>query len=126
MSDSPFVALTRVQAWRVLAYLTALERTVIAGSLNEEDLPMWAQMDEIILGLDGLSLTIDAVESALEMGFGSSPDDPDDPDGGGGGGSGDREPRRPNPGGGPPLAVEIPVPSEPAEARARTVLAGDA
>lgn len=103
-TPDPFVLLTRVQAWRVLAYLTALERAVIAGSnVDEGDLPLWAQLDEIVIGLNGLDITIEAVQAAL----GSAPGEGDGDDGGG---SGDREPRDPPPGTGPVQMVEIPVP----------------
>lgn len=80
--------LTPVQARRVLAYLTVLERAVIEGDVATDGLPIWEQLEEVILGLDGLSLTIDAVVEALG----------DDDDGGDEGGV--REPRDTPPGGG--------------------------
>lgn len=80
--------LTLVQARRVLAYLTVLERAVIEGDVAPDGLPIWEQLEEVIIGLDGLSLTIDAVVEALG----------DDGDGGDEGGV--REPREPPPGGG--------------------------
>jgi hypothetical protein len=117
-SPDPFVLLTRVQAWRVLAYLTVLERAVIAGSVDEGDLPLWAQLDEIVIGLEGLDLTIEALQSAL----GSLPGDDDGDDGGG---SGDREPRDPPPGTGPLQLVEIPVPPAEPERTVPTVLSSE-
>jgi hypothetical protein len=94
-SDLTAVVLTRVQARRVLAYLRALECGVIEGDVHTDELPMWTQLEEVIIGLDGLSLTIDAVREALGE---------DDEDGGGGEEDGVREPRDPAPGGG--LAYE--------------------
>jgi hypothetical protein len=79
--------LTPVQARRVLAYLTVLERAVIEGDVATDGLPIWEQLEEVILGLDGLSLTIDAVVEALG-----------DDEGGDEGGV--REPRDTPPGGG--------------------------
>jgi len=84
------VVLTAVQARRVLAYLTVLERAVVEDEVSADRLPMWEQLEEVILGLDGLGLTIDAVTEALG----------DDDDGGGGEDDGVREPRRPPPDGG--------------------------
>jgi hypothetical protein len=80
--------LTLVQARRVLAYLTVLERAVIEGDVAPDGLPIWEQLEEVIIGLDGLSLTIDAVVEALGD------------DEGGGDEGGVREPRQPPPGGG--------------------------
>jgi hypothetical protein len=94
-SDLTAVVLTRVQARRVLAYLRTLECGVIEGDVHSDELPMWTQLEEVIVGLDGLSLTIDAVREALGE---------DDEDGGGGEEDGVREPRDPSPGGG--LAYE--------------------
>jgi hypothetical protein len=84
------VVLTAVQARRVLAYLTVLERAVVEDEVSADQLPMWEQLEEVILGLDGLGLTIDAVTEALG----------DDDEGGGGDDDGVREPRRPPPDGG--------------------------
>ena len=84
------VVLTAVQARRVLAYLTLLERAVIEDEVSADQLPMWEQLEEVILGLDGLGLTIDAVNEALG----------DDEDGDDGEDDGVREPRRPPPDGG--------------------------
>src|SRR3954462_15798143 len=92
--DSTAVVLTRVQARRVLAYLRALECGVLEGDVHTDELPMWTQLEEVIVGLDGLSLTIDAVREALG----------EDEDGGGGEEEGVREPRDPAPRGG--LAYE--------------------
>jgi hypothetical protein len=83
------VVLTPVQARRVLAYLTVLERSVIEGDVATDDLPIWEQLEEVIIGLDGLALTIDALVEALG-----------EDDGGGGEEGGVREPRDPPPGGG--------------------------
>jgi hypothetical protein len=94
-NDVTPVVLTRVQARRVLAYLRALECAVIEGDVHTDELPMWTQLEEVIIGLDGLSLTVDAVREALgEDGEGD----------GGGEEDGVREPRDPSPRGG--LAYE--------------------
>ena len=61
------VGLGRVQSWRTLAYLTALERSVISGQVDEGDLPIWAQMDEVVTGLAGLDRTIEAIQAALSV-----------------------------------------------------------
>ena len=93
---------------------------MIAGSnVDEGDLPLWAQLDEIVIGLNGLDLTIEAVQAAL----GSAPGEGDGDDGGG---SGDREPRDPWPGTGPLQMVEIPVPpAEPEQPAPTQVLTVD-
>jgi hypothetical protein len=88
-NESRPVVLTPVQARRVLAYLTVLERSVIEGDIGTDALPIWEQLEEVILGLDGLALTIDAVVEALG-----------EDDGGGGEEGGVREPRDPPPDGG--------------------------
>jgi hypothetical protein len=85
------VVLTRVQARRVLAYLRALECAVLEGDVQGDALPMWTQLEEVIVGLDGLSLTVDAVREALGE---------DDDEDGGGEEDGVREPREPPPSGG--------------------------
>lgn len=88
------VVLTSVQARRILAYLTTLERAVVDGTLAADQLPMWSQLQEVIFGLDGLALTIDALTVAL----GGNADGDDDDDQGGDEG-GVREPRDPSPSG---------------------------
>jgi len=94
-SDATPVVLTRVQARRALAYLRVLNCAVIDGDVEPDSLPMWTQLEEVIVGLQGLSLTVDALREAL-----GEEDDED----GGGEEDGVREPRDPPPGGG--LAFE--------------------
>ena len=112
MSDSDVtpVVLTRVQARRVLAYLRVLNCAVIEGEVPADAMPMWTQLEEVIVGLDGLALTVDAVREAL-----GEEDDED----GGGEEDGVREPRDPPPRGG--LAFEeidsSPRPTESLSAR---------
>lgn len=84
------VVLTRVQARRALAYLRVLNCAVIDGDVEPDALPMWTQLEEVIVGLEGLSLTVDALREALG----------DDEEDGGGEEDGVREPRDPAPRGG--------------------------
>jgi hypothetical protein len=86
-SDVTPVVLTRVQARRVLAYLRVLNCAVIEGEVRADSLPMWTQLEELIVGLDGLALAVDALREAL------GEDDED----GGGEEDGVREPRDPPP-----------------------------
>ena len=78
--------------------------SMLVFSVEAEALPMWTQLEEVIVGLQGLSLTVDAVREAL------GEDDED----GGGEEDGVREPRDPPPRGG--LAFEeIDSPLEPVQ-----------
>jgi hypothetical protein len=86
-SDVTPVVLTRVQARRVLAYLRVLNCAVIEGDVPAGSLPMWTQLEELIVGLDGLALAVDALREAL------GEDDED----GGGEEDGVREPSDPPP-----------------------------
>ena len=94
-SDDTALVLTRVQVRRALAYLRVLNCAVIDGDVEPDALPMWTQLEEVIVGLEGLSLTVDALHEAL-----GEEDDED----GGGEEDGVREPRDPPPRGG--LAFE--------------------
>ena len=103
MNDYEPITITHVVARRLLAYLTALERAVVEHSIDEATLPMWQQMDQIVMGLDGLVLSVDGLLAAL-------PPEPDEGDGGGDA-AGVREPRRPGPPGGLAARVEEPEPA---------------
>jgi len=109
-SDDTALVLTHVQVRRALAYLRVLNCAVIEGDVEPDALPMWTQLEEVIVGLEGLSLTVDALREALGE---------DDDDEGGGEEDGVREPRDPPPRGG--LAFEELDPSvdgtEPPSAR---------
>jgi len=94
-SDDTALVLTRVQVRRALAYLRVLNCAVIDGDVEPDALPMWTQLEEVIVGLEGLSLTVDALREALGE---------DDDEDGGGEEDGVREPRDPPPRGG--LAFE--------------------